>query len=282
MSLLDLFKDSDAEDSPWRGEYKIPWHEPGFSRRMLQEHLSQDHDKASRRQELIDQHVKWLQQAILKERTSRILDLGCGPGFYCERLAALGHKCRGIDISPAAIEYAHDNSKAGTSCEYVLGNMLTVEYGKGYDVAMFIYGEFNVFPRPEAAEILKKMWASLCPGGRLLIETHSYRVVKCIGQSANFWYLESSGLFSERPHLCLVSNHWLESEQVSQTDFFVIDAETGAVSKYKNSLQAYTTESYTDMLQAAGFSQVECIPAWGASGNAEDHDLLMLLARRSS
>ena len=34
---------------PWSEGEKIPWNEPGFSRRMLREHLSQEHDAASRR-----------------------------------------------------------------------------------------------------------------------------------------------------------------------------------------------------------------------------------------
>jgi hypothetical protein len=33
-------------DNIWHGAYKIPWDEPEFSRRMLVEHLSQDHDLA--------------------------------------------------------------------------------------------------------------------------------------------------------------------------------------------------------------------------------------------
>ena len=36
---------------------RLPWDDPEFSERMLREHLSQDHDMASRRQNLIDLHV---------------------------------------------------------------------------------------------------------------------------------------------------------------------------------------------------------------------------------
>ena len=30
----------------WHGAYKIPWEDPDFSKRMLAEHLAQDHDMA--------------------------------------------------------------------------------------------------------------------------------------------------------------------------------------------------------------------------------------------
>lgn len=41
-------------------ESKIPWDEPAFSQRMLANHLSQEHDWASRRQNVIDQQVEWI------------------------------------------------------------------------------------------------------------------------------------------------------------------------------------------------------------------------------
>lgn len=80
----------------WRAAYRIPWDDPDFSRRMLQEHLSQEHDMASRRFKSIDKQVAWLHGDLLGGHTSSILDLGCGPGFYSHRLAARGHRCHGI------------------------------------------------------------------------------------------------------------------------------------------------------------------------------------------
>ena len=65
---------------PWAEGEKIPWNEPGFSERMLKEHLAQDHNMASRRMEIIDRHVAWIHRKILHEKQSRILDLVCGPG----------------------------------------------------------------------------------------------------------------------------------------------------------------------------------------------------------
>jgi hypothetical protein len=52
-------------DCPWGGEYKIPWNDPAFSRRMLAEHLSQSHDMASRRVEWIDRQVEWIDKNLL-------------------------------------------------------------------------------------------------------------------------------------------------------------------------------------------------------------------------
>ena len=91
---------------PWVEGEKIPWHDPEFSRRMLAEHLTRQHDAASRRFEKIDGHVAWIHHELLKGTPTRVLDLGCGPGLYTSRLARLGHECVGVDISPASVAHA--------------------------------------------------------------------------------------------------------------------------------------------------------------------------------
>ena len=66
-------------DNIWHRAYKIPWDDPDFSRRMLAEHMAQDHDLSSRRAEWIDRQVAWIHDDLLNEQPARILDLGCGP-----------------------------------------------------------------------------------------------------------------------------------------------------------------------------------------------------------
>src|SRR5512137_2213612 len=145
---------------PWAEGDKIPWHDPDFSRRMLREHLSQAHDAASRRTIIIEEHVEWIQRVVLRNRASRVLDLGCGPGLYSSRLAQRGHTCTGIDFSPASIEYARETAQSQhLTCEYQLADLRQAEYGTGYDLAMFIFGELNVFRLEDAQHILGKAYA---------------------------------------------------------------------------------------------------------------------------
>ena len=105
MRLLDLVHRTPVP-APWTEGEKIPWNDPGFSPRMLLEHLSQAHDAASRRFERIDAHVTWIHNELLNGRCRKVLDLCCGPGLYTSRLARLGHECTGIDFAPASIAYA--------------------------------------------------------------------------------------------------------------------------------------------------------------------------------
>ena len=52
MSLLNLI-DREPVPAPWSEGENIPWDDPDFSRRMLKEHLRQDHDAASRKADTI-------------------------------------------------------------------------------------------------------------------------------------------------------------------------------------------------------------------------------------
>ena len=140
MNLLDIVRRQPTPE-PWREGDNIPWHEPEFSRRMLNEHLTQAHDAASRRFPLIDRHVAWIHETLLLGRPSRILDLGCGPGLYANRLARLGHTCTGIDFSPASIQYAQATAQAeNLACTFIEQDIRQADHGSGYDLAMLIFG----------------------------------------------------------------------------------------------------------------------------------------------
>ena len=81
---------------------------------------------------------------------------------------------------------------------------------------MMIYGQFNVFPRHQGMEILRKAHAALAPGGRLLLELQSATQIQKGGESGPNWYSAPSGLFSDKPHLVLQENFW-DAEAAAST-----------------------------------------------------------------
>jgi SAM-dependent methyltransferase len=106
MKITDIVNRQNPPQ-PWEEGEKIPWDEPEFSKRMLKEHLSQDHNAASRRFEIVHRQVDWLERlAGGLERDLKVLDLACGPGLHSLDFARRGHSTHGIDFSPASIEWA--------------------------------------------------------------------------------------------------------------------------------------------------------------------------------
>jgi SAM-dependent methyltransferase len=266
---------------PWAEGEKIPWHDPDFSRRMLKEHLSQEHDAASRRFEIIDQHVEWIHRQVLRGRPTRVLDLGCGPGLYAHRLAGLGHACVGIDFSPASIAYATDQAEAsGLDCTYLQEDIRTADYGHAYGLVMLVFGEFNVFRPRDARSILEKAHRALLPHGCLLLEPHAFETVANIGRRPSSWYSAETGLFSERPHLCLQESFWDAKANVAIERFYIIDAATGEVTRHSASTQAYTNDGYQSLLADSGFGNVVLYPSLGADEGGPEGDLIALLARK--
>lgn len=70
----------------------------------------------------------------------------CGPGLYSTRLARLGHTCVGIDFSPASIRYARETAeREELACTFRHEDIRSADYGSGYNLAMLIFGEINVF-----------------------------------------------------------------------------------------------------------------------------------------
>ena len=248
MRLIDIVR-RQRPPEPWAEGEKIPWDEPDFSRRMLGEHLSQAHDAASRRSEIIDSHVRWIHEQVLGKEPSRILDLGCGPGLYTSRLARLGHRCVGIDFSPASIAYAREQAEAEhLECTYNQQDIRTADYGEGYHLAMLLFGELNVFRPAEARTILEKAHASLVPGGSLLLEPHTFDVVREMGNKSPTWYSAEKGLFSDEAHLCLQEAFWDAEGSVAIQRYYILHAGTGEVARHSASVQAYTDDQYRTLL----------------------------------
>lgn len=282
MNLLDLVNRTDVP-APWSEGEKIPWDDPAFSERMLKEHLSQEHNAASRRFEKIDAHVDWIHHTLLSRQSRRILDLGCGPGLYSNRLAKLGHECVGIDFSPASIAYAMETAEREfLRCIYVHEDIRTVECGSGFDLVMFIFGEFNAFRPADAKTILQKSFDALDGDGILLLEVSTVESLARKGKSGSSWYSSPSGLFSDQPHLCLTENFWDADQCVSTTRFFIVDAATDDVTRHAISIRAYTDEQYRSLLAECGFTGVEFFPSLTGTVDETQKDLFAIVARKQS
>ncbi|NLX58062.1 MAG: methyltransferase domain-containing protein [Phycisphaerae bacterium] len=253
---------TDPSRNIWGTDYKIPWNDPDFSRRMLNEHLSQQHDLASRRTEWIDRQVAWIHARLLAAQPSRVLDLGCGPGLYSHRLARLGHACCGIDFGPASINYARRHSPEGSVCDFILGDIRRVGFGGPYELAMVLYGELNAFSPAEASAILSRARASLSPQGLLIVEVQSADAVEAIGRGEPTEQEFQSGLFSDRPHRCRTENQWLPDHQAAVQTFIVTETRDSQARVFRSTTQAWPDDSLVGLLTAAGFATPSRCEAW--------------------
>ena len=271
MNIIDIIKRPMLTAEENIGE-KIPWDDHEFSQRMLANHLSQDHDWASRRKDLITRHVAWLTSNL--KPGSRILDLACGPGFYTQALAVQGHKCTGVDFSPASIAYGRRKAdESGLDINYVLEDIRKYSAEGLFDCVIFVFGEFNVFSEADARLILANCGRMLTPGGLLLVEGHTFEAVRETGEAAASWWTcgPGGGVLSARSHLCLQENVWDDESAVAMTRYYTVDAETCEVRVFTSSMTAYSFSAYESLLSEAGFDRLTALSPeqWPAGGPFE-------------
>ncbi len=139
-TTLSAIRDRRLPPIPWTEGDNIPWQDPGFSQRMLVEHLSQAHDLASRRSSSIEAQVSCVAERLRGLDHASVLDLACGPGLYLHRLARQGHRGYGIGFSPAAIDYARRIvAQEQLDCRFEYADLRHADFGEGFDMVLLIY-----------------------------------------------------------------------------------------------------------------------------------------------
>jgi SAM-dependent methyltransferase len=223
----------------------LPWQNRDFSRRSLQLHLDQSNDVNSRRDSIISRQVRWIHHEILKEKKSSVLDLGCGPGLYMEKLAKLGHHCTGIDISPEVIDYA--KSKNFHECRYYCEDILRFTIDKSFDFVMLNFGWFNNFTKSHGNQLLKNIKKMLKPGGFLLLEILYLGATQDFGENLPQWHRAEQGIFSDTPYLFLQENQWINEEHRAEVTYYIIKPDK-KIECYYQHYQGYEKDELCGML----------------------------------
>ena len=84
----------------------------------------------------------------------------------------------------------------------------------------------------------------LACGGWLFIGPHAFEAVQARGNSPQNWYAVEFGLFSALPRVVAEEPFWDQPHSIATHGWHVIDAETTAVERYTDSIQAYTPVEY--------------------------------------
>ena len=103
------------------------WNDPHISASMLAFHLDPESPYSSRPHAFIDRSVDWLIPTLGLQPGSRVLDLGCGPGLYANRLAGRGIEVLGVDVSRRSLDHARDVARRESlPATFVEGNYLSL------------------------------------------------------------------------------------------------------------------------------------------------------------
>lgn len=130
-------------------------------------------------------------RAILREKPTEVLDMGCGEGWLCRQLQASGIATLGIDVAEELITHAKNTSK-GTFLCYGYEALIegSFEPEQHFDVIAFNYSLFGEASTPA---ILKKAGEWLKPQGKVIIQTLDPAHPAFAGFKSSQWIQEDWG-----------------------------------------------------------------------------------------
>jgi len=227
------------------------WSSPDISEMMLRYHLDGELDLASRRTEFIDASFEWIVAKWGLGPDVRVIDLGCGPGLYANRLARRGAQVTGVDISPRSIDYAREQATAdGLEIDYRLGDYLDLRIETGYDLATMIMCDFCAMSPEQRGRLLRRVGELLAPGGAFLFDVYSHAFFETWDEMAACGEGMMDGFWSSQPYFGFLNTFKYEEAKVVLEKYLIVERERQT--EYFNWFQHYSLESLTAEVEAAG------------------------------
>lgn len=258
------------------------WNDPHISARMLALHLDPESVPASRPHRFIDASATWIAQEFHLGTHSRVLDLGCGPGLYAERLAATGATVVGIDVSERSLAHARAVARArDLPATFIRGNYLDADLGSGYDLAILIYEDYCALGPQQRSSLLSRVHASLGPEGRVLADVTAAPRFDTLREGRVTEPDLMGGFWAPEPYLGTCES-WRYDELRLALDRYTIERE-GEVKVFWNWMHCLTLDEVADEVADAGFD-VDSV--WGdvagAPYDAASMTFAVVLRRRGS
>ena len=233
------------------------WTRPHLAQQMLSFHLNQETDLASRRFEIIDQVVNWIDSQLHLSGKS-MCDLGCGPGLYAQRFSDKGADVTGVDFSALSLEYADLKAKENEqSIRYIHADYLVDDLPTGFDIVTLIYTDLCVLSPEQRTILLGRMREMLNADGQIVIDVAGMGLLT--GK-------EECTLIDDQ----LMNGFWAKGDYVGIQRTFVYPDERLSLDRYLivepnetwqifNWYQHYTPESLQAELRRAGFADVKMV-----------------------
>jgi SAM-dependent methyltransferase len=249
--MLDILSEMTAKPLLYeRGEAKF-WDDPHISRSMLAAHLNSKHDLASRKPETIDKTVRHLFTSQVLAPGMRILDLGCGPGLYSERICRAGTHVVGLDISERSLAYARASAaRAGLDIEYRCMNFFDLDFNEEFDAVLQIYGELNTFSDELRDRLLRLVHRALKKDGVFVFDV-STRALRAKHGLTNRWAVNEGGFWRPGRHLVLEQGYDYPAADVWLDQYIIAD--DSGIKVYRNWFHDYSLATIDPVLRKAGF-----------------------------
>lgn len=206
---------------------------------------------------------------------ARVLDAGSGAGRHAIEFARRGYVTTGVELSEELLEVARARAKGASALTFLHGDLRTLAFTREFDAAVLLDSTLGLHEDGETVEILRRLSASLVPGGRLVVEV-----------------LNRDFVLDEMP-----ARKWLETAVAVILDDVSFQPETSRLRvkrsvaphgqkavEFAYSLRLYALHELRVLLSLAGFDVVEVagsIHQRGAYLGSRDRSIWIHARRRS-
>jgi SAM-dependent methyltransferase len=234
----------------------IIWTDDYISTKLLELHLNPDIDSASRMPDSINKTIEFI-RTFCKESSMTILDLGCGPGLYLEKLAALGHVCTGLDFSKNSISYAVSQAKEkDLAISYHCQNYLELDFEDQFDLIILIYTDMGVLLPEERENLLDRIYRALKPDGIFIFDVLNDKNIELKFQEHQTWSYEISGFWDSAPYLELANGFHYPENRVFLKQHTLID-ESDRIRNYRFWTHYFSSDEIRKLLSSRRFRNTE-------------------------
>jgi SAM-dependent methyltransferase len=231
---------------------ELLWADPHVSEQMLRFHLDGSVNVSSRTTDVIGRSVDWLTGTVGIAEGTRVLDLGCGPGSYGNRLSAVGAAVTGIDFSDRSIRHAQETAQPGpTRATYIQGNYLDVPIPGTFDVALMIMCDFCAISPEQRSRLLGRLRTLLEPGGRFVFDVYGLPALAARQEVATYSASLLGGFWSPQPHFEFLNTFVYQAERVTLDKCELVEAHRSRT--VYNWLQHFDAHTLEDELERNDF-----------------------------
>ena len=226
------------------------WRDPHVQRQLLAAHLDDSTPAATRSPEAVKHTIDLVTEGLTPGAS--VLDLGCGPGRYAQRLADDGFDVTGVDVNRASIDYARHHVRG--RLRYVEADYTRDLPAGPFDLAVLIYLDFGTHLPDVQRALLRDVRRRLRPGGGLVLDYLDAAAADRHRGGRDWQTSATGGFWAPGPHLVL-SETTVEPHRLAQRIRYTLLTEQ-ELRRFDVWEHCFTDDTMRSMLAEAGFTEV--------------------------
>ena len=206
------------------------------------------------------------------ENSESVLDACCGVGRHAIELARMGFRVTGVDRTSPFLHAAEETADAEeVEVEFINQDMRSFARPNYFDAVINMFTSFGYFDElQDEKKLLRNIYTSLKPGGRILIDVIGKEVVAREFKPYD-WYEDEFGY--------MISEYRISDNWTRLYNRWILIGEEG-VFEYSFSHRLFSATELTSMIKECGFTDVRVYGSLDKTPYDHKADVLTVMGRK--